>query len=193
MRRTALVLLAAGLTVAVAACSGPGSRGDKPAVGAAAVTWGATGAGESPAAPSAVATKTAAAPGPLSGSASATFAVVAMTVQSAKFGRSVTAEDDPNHLLGRPGQYTSKVTFTDSRVKEADVEGEDADSVARGGAVEVFATEADAKARAQYIQGIVKSLPAVAEYDFVHGTVLIRVSKLLTPEQADGFKGAIGA
>ncbi|WP_316528209.1 hypothetical protein [Kitasatospora brasiliensis] len=116
-----------------------------------------------------------------------------MTMPNARFGRTVTAEDDPNHLLGRPGQYTSKVTFTDSRVKEGDVEGEDADSVARGGAVEVFATEADAKARAKYIQGIVKSLPAALEYDFVHGTVLIRVSKFLTPDQADGYKGAIGA
>ncbi|MFD0404409.1 hypothetical protein [Kitasatospora sp. NPDC127116] len=191
MRRTALVLLAVGLTATVVACSSSGAGGEKPSVSAPTATGSATLVKDTPATSPAVATNMA--PGSVAGSASATFAMVAMTVQTAKFGRSVTAEDDPNHLLGRPGQYTSKVTFTDSRVKEADVEGEDADSVARGGAVEVFATEADAKARAQYIQGIVKSLPAAVEYDYVRGTVLIRVSKFLTPAQADGYKGAIGA
>ncbi|MGW7446638.1 hypothetical protein [Kitasatospora sp. NPDC054795] len=191
MRRTALVLLAVGLTATAVACSSSGSGSEKPPVSTPTATGGATVVGGTPATSPSAATNMA--PGAVTGSASATFAVVAMTVQTAKFGRSVTAEDDPNHLLGRPGQYTSKVTFTDSRVKEADVEGEDADAVARGGAVEVFATEADAKARAQYIQGIVKSLPAALEYDYVRGTVLIRVSKLLTPEQANGYKAAIGA
>ncbi|MEU6146562.1 hypothetical protein ABZ848_40230 [Streptomyces sp. NPDC047081] len=70
----------------------------------------------------------------------------------------VAAANDPNHLLGRPGQYTSKVTFTDSRIKAGDVSGTEKGAVERGGAV--------------------------------HGTVLVRVSHYLTPEQAAEYKAA---
>ncbi|MGW3072385.1 hypothetical protein [Kitasatospora sp. NPDC001132] len=179
MRRTTLALLTAGLLTATAACSS--STTDRPAaptptLTAAAQTGGATQPAQSSAA-----------------DASAVLAKLTATVKTAKVGVTVTAETDPNHLLGRPGQYTSKTTFTDSRVKEADVQGEDAHSVARGGAVEVFASAADAERRANYIQGIVKSMPAAMEYDFVQGSVLVRVSKLLTPAQADSYKAAIGA
>ncbi|MFF2078652.1 hypothetical protein ACFVXG_28370 [Kitasatospora sp. NPDC058162] len=193
MRRTVLVLLAVGLTATAAACSssGSGSSGSSVA-GPAATTPTATGSATfTMNTPSAAPTRVA--PGTIARSAAATFATVAMAVPSTQFGRSVTAEDDPNHLLGRPGQYTSKVTFTDTRIKAADVDGEDADSVARGGAVEVFATQADAERRAKYVQDTVKSMPALMEYDYVKGTVLIRVSKLLTPAQAANYQGAIGA
>jgi len=115
---------------------------------------------------------------------------ISAKVQDAKLSGTVTAANDPNHLLGRPNQYTSKVTFTDSRIKTADVEGTKEGDVERGGAVEVFATPADAAARAKYIQAVTKSLPALAEYDYVHGTVVVRVSHYLTPEQAAGYKTA---
>lgn len=36
-------------------------------------------------------------------------------------------------------------------------------------------------------------MPALMEYDYVKGTVLIRVSKLLTPAQAANYQGVIGA
>jgi hypothetical protein len=45
--------------------------------------------------------------------------------------------------------------------------------------VEVFADASDAKARAEYIQNVTKSMSALAEYDYVHGTVLVRVSHYL--------------
>lgn len=118
------------------------------------------------------------------------FTAISSKVTAAKLGGTVTAATDPNHLLGRPNQYTSKVTFTDSRIKAADVEGTQEGDVERGGAVEVFATAGDATARAKYIQAVTKSLPALAEYDYVHGTVLVRVSHYLTPEQAAGYKSA---
>ncbi|MFI9323212.1 hypothetical protein ACIGXI_26005 [Kitasatospora aureofaciens] len=60
----------------------------------------------------------------------------------------------------------------------------------RGGAIEVFASEADAKARSEYIQGIVKGVPALMEYDYVRGPVLVRVSKLLTSNQAKALQAA---
>jgi len=54
----------------------------------------------------------------------------------------------------------------------------------------VFATATDATARAAYIQTVTNTLPAAAEYDFVHGTVLIRVSHYLTPAQAADYDKA---
>lgn len=113
-----------------------------------------------------------------------------LSVKSATVTGTVTAANDPNHLLGRPNQYTSKVTFTDSRIKAADVSGTEEGAVERGGAIEVFADPADAKARTTYIRAVTKSMPALSEYDYVHGTVLVRVSHYLTPDQAAVYKKA---
>lgn len=122
--------------------------------------------------------------------ASTAFTKLATTVPTAKLSGTVTAANDPNHLLGRPGQYTSKVTFADTRIKAADVTDSTKGSVDLGGAIEIFADPAGAEARAKYIQAIAKSMPAVAEYDYVHGTVLVRVSHYLPPAQAAGYKSA---
>ncbi|MBW8737130.1 MAG: hypothetical protein JF621_08375 [Streptomyces turgidiscabies] len=122
--------------------------------------------------------------------ASNVLAQITATVTTSKLSGTVTAANDPNHLLGRPGQYMSKVTFTDSRIKAADVDGTKVGDVERGGAVEVFADPAGAEARAKYIQAIGKSMPVFAEYDYVHGAVLVRVSHYLTPTQAAGYKTA---
>jgi len=162
MRNTAAILLASGV-LALAGCS---SSSDSSAPSKA---------------PSAVSR-------PLT--ATAAFTKLSGTVASAHLSGTVTADNDPNHLLGRPNQYTSKVTFSDSRIKTADVEGTEKGDVERGGAVEVFASAGDAEARAKYIQAATKSLPALAEYDYVHGTVLVRVSHYLTPAQAAEYKSA---
>ncbi|MEU2715355.1 hypothetical protein [Streptomyces sp. NPDC007205] len=122
--------------------------------------------------------------------ASAAFMQISGKVASAKLSGTVTAANDPNHLLGRPGQYTSKVTFTDSRIKASDVEGTQPGDVERGGAVEVFGSPSDAQVRAKYIQAVTKSLPALTEYDYVNGTALVRVSHDLTPTQAAAYKTA---
>ena len=123
--------------------------------------------------------------------ASTAFTKLATTVPTAKLSGTVTAANDPNHLLGRPGQYTSKTTFTDTRIKAADVEFTKPGDVERGGAIEVFGSPSDAQTRAKYIQAVTKSLPALAEYDYVHGAVLVRVSHYLTPAQATGYKTAV--
>ena len=122
--------------------------------------------------------------------ASTAFTKLAATVSAAKLSGTVTADNDPNHLLGRPGQYTSKVTFTDSRIAASDVSGTKQGDVDRGGAVEVFGSPSDAQTRAKYIQAVTKSMPALAEYDYVHGAVLVRVSHYLTPAQAQQYKTA---
>ncbi|MER6572607.1 hypothetical protein ABT288_42225 [Streptomyces sp. NPDC001093] len=122
--------------------------------------------------------------------ASGAFTQISGKVASAKLSGTVTAANDPNHLLGRPNQYTSKVTFTDSRIKASDVEGTEKGDVDRGGAVEVFGSPSDAQIRAKYIQTVTKSMPALAEYDYVHGAVVVRVSHYLTPAQAAAYQAA---
>ncbi|MCM2427397.1 hypothetical protein [Streptomyces sp. RKAG337] len=101
-----------------------------------------------------------------------------------------TEDTDPNHLLGRPGSYTSKTAFSDSRVKAAEVEGLRSDAIERGGSVEVFSTAAEAHTRAEYIGRIGKAMPAAVEYDYVSGTALVRVSRILTPTQARAYEAA---
>ncbi|WP_055491690.1 hypothetical protein [Streptomyces sp. TP-A0356] len=122
--------------------------------------------------------------------ATSAFKQLSAAVPTAKLSGTVTADNDPNHLLGRPNQYTSKITFTDSRIKASDVQFTKPGDVDRGGAIEVFTDPTDAAARAKYIQAVTKSMPALAEYDYVHGTVLVRVSHYLTPAQAAAYKAA---
>ncbi|WP_448620821.1 hypothetical protein [Geodermatophilus sp. URMC 65] len=67
----------------------------------------------------------------------------------------ITETNDANDLIGRPGQYVSKVAFADSRLgvpidpTEPGNEG--------GGSIEVFADGADAQARSDYIQETLQS------------------------------------
>jgi hypothetical protein len=122
--------------------------------------------------------------------ANTVLAALLKAVPTAKAGTVITEANDGNHLIGRPGQYTSKVTFTDSRIKAGDVLGNDPTDVGFGGSVEVFANAKDAKARADYIQAIVKSMPALLEYDYAHGNVVVRVSHLLPPSQAGEYDKA---
>ncbi|MGW3061915.1 hypothetical protein ACWC98_39290 [Streptomyces goshikiensis] len=168
-RTTRLAVLAAGTTLLLAGCSSSSSGDNMPQPA------------QSPAAPSA-ATSPADAPG--------AYKAIAAVVTSSTNSAPVTAESDPNHLLGRPGQYTSKITFSDSRIKAADTDGLEPGDVALGGAIEAFATPADAQARAAYIQTITKGMPALTEYDYVHGSIVVRLSRYLTPGQAGEYKAA---
>jgi hypothetical protein len=167
VRRTILVVIPIALAVLTAGCG----SGSQPASSAA------------PAAQIAVAAKT------------AEQVVTAITgkIPTAKLVRTYTAADDANHLLGRPNGYTSKTAFSDSRVPVDQLGGAAADSGDRGGSVEVFADAAGAKARMDYIQAIGKSAPLFAEYDYANGPILVRVSKLLTPDQAKDYEAATKA
>lgn len=112
-------------------------------------------------------------------------------VPTAESTKTYTAANDPNHLLGRPNGYSSKAAFADSRVPADQVEYMAQDAVERGGSVEVFADEAGAKARMQYIQTLAQGFPGAVEYDYVHGAVLVRVSRILTPDQAKDYEAAL--
>lgn len=99
-----------------------------------------------------------------------------------------SASNDPNKLLGRPGQYTSKVNFIDTRVKEPVTDGIE---VSNGGSVEVFANQTDAKTRYEYVAKIAKSMPMLNEYDFRDGDVVLRISNSLTPTQEKKYEVAL--
>ena len=119
---------------------------------------------------------------------------LAAAVGSVKPGVVYTAESDPNKLQGRPNGYMSKASFTDSRIKASDVRDTSSGSVDLGGSVEVYADEAGATARKQYIDGLMKGSPILGtEYSYVDGPVLLRVSQALTPGQATEYETALRA
>jgi hypothetical protein len=107
-------------------------------------------------------------------------------------GEVYTAETDPNKLLGRPNGYTSKATFTDTRIDPASVPRATPGSVDAGGSVEVFDTEAAASARQQFIKQTMQTAQILGtEYSYVDGPVLLRISQQLTPEQAAEYEAAL--
>jgi hypothetical protein len=103
-----------------------------------------------------------------------------------------TAETDPNHLLGRPNGYTSKASFTDSRIKTSDVKDSRTGSVDQGGSVELYPDETGAAARKKFIDDTTKAAPILGtEYSYLDGPVLLRVSQALTPAQAQEYQTAL--
>ena len=103
-----------------------------------------------------------------------------------------TEDDDPNRLLGRPNGYTSKIAFADSRISKADTDGTQKDAIERSGSIEVFPDADLAKGRAEYIQGVLKSSGLGAEYDYLQGPVLVRVTGNLSPSKARDYERALG-
>lgn len=102
-----------------------------------------------------------------------------------------TAANDPNSLLGRPGQYTSKASFTLTTIPAEKQNASDQFDVQNGGSVEVFGSAADAQRRDRYVATVTASVPMLVEYDTVQGTVLLRLSGALTPDQAKQYQQAL--
>lgn len=104
-----------------------------------------------------------------------------------------SASNDLNKQLGRPYQYTSKVNFKDTRTPASTNQGANI-SVSDGGSIEVFATTGDALNRFNYLQALTKSGSAIfAEYEYLDGTVVMRISSQLTPTQAAAYQVALKA
>jgi hypothetical protein len=101
----------------------------------------------------------------------------------------VTEELDSNKLLGRPNQYTSAAWIADSGATPG---GTGIDS---GAVVEVFANEADATARSEYILAILKKAGSAFGTEWHHqkGNVLLRVSGVLSPASTTKYKAAFGS
>ena len=93
---------------------------------------------------------------------------------------------DSNNLLGRPGQYTSKVFFYDARHPNKNTPDDEGENT-----VEVFATAADAKARHDYIEGVTKGVSFLVSYQVLRGNVLVRFDKVLLPTEVEQYKAAL--
>jgi hypothetical protein len=131
------------------------------------------------------------APGATPGTRSAQQLVLGLRAAGLPIGKIkvYTAPTDGNHLLGRPGQYTGKVSFHDRRIQD----GAGGYSVSSGGSLEVFATSADARRRAAFVSSIFESASQAvpSERDYVRGNVFLRLSYVFTPAQARAYVAAL--
>lgn len=59
--------------------------------------------------------------------------------------------NDPNKLLGRPGQYIEKVNFADLRLYQSDKNNP------AGGSIEIFENEKDCQNRVDYLKKSVRN------------------------------------
>lgn len=91
----------------------------------------------------------------------------------------LNAATDPNQLLGRPGQYTSKVTFSDARRSDAE------------NTVEVFATAAQARTRRDYIARITEGAPFLTQYQVLDGRILARFDRAMLPQEVEQYRSAL--
>lgn len=188
MRRA--VFLVAVLAVVAGGCASSGDTDTTTSAAGEAATTEATGATTTSTveAPSTTTTTTTTQPEPAAVAATAENVLLALIGLGAPVTDYVvyTAETDPNELLGRPGGYSGKATFTDSRTADRSTERFD---IANGGSVEVFASESEAVRRADYIRSVLDANPILGtEYDFISGRVLLRLSPGLTPDEAAEYE-----
>lgn len=110
-----------------------------------------------------------------------------LTANTPNIGNYVEYDEatDTNGLLGRPGQYTSKINFAITTIEQID----ENDPV--GGSIEVFATSEDAEARYTYIQELGQSMPILAEYDYLNEYVLLRIDYDVLPSDEKVYEEAV--
>ena len=99
----------------------------------------------------------------------------------------VDKSTDPNNLLGRPGGYTSRLSFS---VPGGDPKA-DQYGIGRGGIIEVFATASDAKRRADRIRK--QDRESRDEHQYLVGTVLVRLVGGVDRALADKVRTAVAA
>ncbi|HEV8534504.1 MAG TPA: hypothetical protein VGR87_02130 [Candidatus Limnocylindria bacterium] len=92
--------------------------------------------------------------------------------------RVLTADNDPNELLGRPNQYVGKVSWTDARVQVGQP------------TAELFADDASMEARFTYLDNNFRRTPVAFQYMYRNDPkrILLRVPKDLTPAQAGEYE-----
>ena len=93
-----------------------------------------------------------------------------------------TEDTDPNHLLGRPGQYIGKLNFGDTRYKNQKAED--------FATIEIFKTEAERDARYDYVDSVTKGTPFFM-YQYKHENLLMRLPHEMTPTQAKEYEAAL--
>ena len=100
----------------------------------------------------------------------------------------ITEDNDPNDLIGRPSGYTDAAVVYDSEA-ECTEPGVDC-----GATIEIWPSEADATARKEYLQTMIKEMPILDnEYDTVHGPALLRVTGQIKPSRAEAYANAFAS
>ena len=97
-----------------------------------------------------------------------------------------TQATDPNHLQGRPGQYTANGSWSDARVAST--------GLFYGttvGMLELFSSSADLQTRERYVKTVEKGVPSLEQYIYADGLALLRVSFALTPAQAAKYQSVL--
>ncbi len=106
----------------------------------------------------------------------------------------VTEENDPNGNLNKPGGYTSTVYFASNQIKGNNLSQSNEKIIENGteggGAIEVYATEEDAKNREEYLASFDGSFLSSGSHKVV-GTIVIRTSDLLTASQQQALEKQI--
>lgn len=116
-----------------------------------------------------------------------------MKSENSNIGKLVvyTEDTDLNKLLGRPGQYTSKVGFEDKRLEQVNANNEFLTEEERkeptGGTVEVFDNEKDMLNRKKYIESFSTS-SMFSQYVYSKGNALLRIDGKITPTQAKEYE-----
>lgn len=101
------------------------------------------------------------------------------------------AATDPNHLLGRPHQYTGKLAWRDTRLPDH-MQARSAPGVEDGGTLEIFASAADRDTWDKYVAAFARSGPLFSEYDDPIGRLAeLRLAHLLTPDMEAGYRAAL--
>ena len=95
------------------------------------------------------------------------------------------ARTDPNKLLGRPGGYSSKVSFRDERYIDSEE-----DSMYQH-TIETFPTAAAAQSRKRYVDKVTNGVSFLMQYQFISGRILLRMDKVLTPDEATQYDTAL--
>jgi hypothetical protein len=102
----------------------------------------------------------------------------------------ITENNDPNNMIGRPNGYVSAAVMVDKTLPACD---STAFGVDCGATVEVWPTVADATTRGKYIHAVLSGGgPLGSEWDFVKGDTVLRVSGNLKPSQAGIYGSNFG-
>lgn len=111
-----------------------------------------------------------------------------------------TDENDPEHLLNRPGHYIGKCAWEDTRYQATTPEGKAAEDVMykelgvsglAGGFIEVFETKEALQAREGLLRAAYENNPAIHQYIYVHKNIIIRVNQQVTPKHAEEYQKAL--
>jgi hypothetical protein len=93
-----------------------------------------------------------------------------------------TEETDPDNMMNKPGYYIAKLQFAITTIDQTGLE------LPRGGYVEIFKTNEDAKNLKNYLEELWSYIPATAGMaEIVNSVILIRTVNEITASEAQKY------